>query len=112
MSLNFPEQRHCFRGVHDDIINDYEVDSLIKVGGDLIIDGGDHVTIRNDTEILTQRAPIVLSKLELLLHEQYGVQGPLKPVAFRFHAAVSPLPNQLNPSNLMLERMLNPTVSQ
>ena len=110
--IQYSEPRQCFRGVHDDILLDFEVDTLIKVASELILGGGDHITIRNDTDVLTKRVPIVLSKLDQLLHDHYGVLGPIKPVAFRFHASISPFPNQLTPRNLILERLINQTVSR
>lgn len=115
-------EQQCFRGIHDDIFVPEEVDYLIQLASTLIEEGGDHVTIRNDTEtLLTGNAATVLKKVEQLLYRHYKA-GPrsvnnksfiIKPVAFRFHAAISPLPHnphESTPANHLLERLINQTV--
>ena len=77
---------NCFRGVHDDIVSDEEIDSALRLGNNLIVDGGDHFTIHYDVSHLQQRIPTLLEKLQALLHENYHVaHNAINPVAFRVY---------------------------
>ncbi len=121
-------QQQCFRGVHDNILLPEEIDYLVQSASTLIAEGGDHVTIRSDVHnVLSNHAPDIVSKLKRLLLSYYDTDGvqrtsarnhkpiEITPVAFRFHAAISPLPHtshESGPANPMLEQLINQTVCQ
>ena len=76
----------CFRGVHDDLVSDEEIDTALRLGNNLILDGGDHFTIHYDVSHLRQRMPTLLEKLQTLLEETYHVQqDSIEPIAFRVY---------------------------
>ena len=76
----------CFRGVHDSIASDAEIDTALRLGNNLIVDGGDHFTIHYDVSHLRQRIPTLLEKLQTLLDETYHVQqDSIEPFAFRIY---------------------------
>jgi len=118
------KQQQCFRGIHDNILLPEEVDTLIQLASTLIQKGGDHVTIRTDVQnVLTSSVPVVISKLQRLIQSYYtasideekNTYKPIEisPVAFRFHAAISPLPHTVHDgdsANPMLEQLINQTV--
>lgn len=121
-------QQQCFRGVHDNILLPEEINYLVQLASTLIAEGGDHVTIRSDVHnVLTTHAPDIVSKLKRLLLSYYVTDElqrsctrnhkpiEITPVAFRFHAAISPLPHtshESGPANPMLEQLINQTVCQ
>jgi hypothetical protein len=123
-SINQQQQQQCFRGIHDNILLPEEVDTLIQLASTLIQEGGDHVTIRTDVhKVLTSSVPVVISKLQRLIQSYYTAYidedrnqyKPIEisPVAFRFHAAISPLPHTAHDgdsANPMLEQLINNTV--
>lgn len=76
----------CFRGVHDGIITESEVESLLELGELLIAEGGDHLTIYYDVKPLIENASAVLAKLESLLRYKYATPK-IKPVAFQISVA-------------------------
>ena len=82
-----PREPSCFRGIHDGIITDTEVDNLIQLGASLIKSGGDHLDIYDDTTALSSSSPSVISKLESLLRSKYFLL-PLSPVAFRINVVL------------------------
>lgn len=51
-------EQTCFRGVHDKIITQKEVDSALKMAADIISRGGDHLQIRRDTTKLEYSIPV------------------------------------------------------
>ena len=81
-------QGSCFRGVHDGIITQSEVQNVLFIAFSLIASGGDHVKIRRDVQNLLEPAPSIQKKLEDLLRQSYGVTGKIHPVAFRVSAAL------------------------
>jgi hypothetical protein len=76
----------CFRGVHDNILSDREVDDALRLGNYLILNGGDHFDVHYDVSSLERRIPSIVEKLRLLLRETYKVDS-LHPVAFRVNTA-------------------------
>ena len=72
----------CFRGVHDNIVSDTDIDNALRLGNYLILQGGDHFDIHYDTSHLEQRIPLIINKLRMLLLERYNMNG-IQPVAFR-----------------------------
>jgi hypothetical protein len=78
----------CFRGVHDGMISEQEVESALRMGNILIVNGGDHFDIHYDTSHLEHHVPSIVEKLTTLLQTTYHVihedqQFHLQPVAFR-----------------------------
>lgn len=120
------QQQQCFRGVHDNILLPEEVNTLIRLASTLIQEGGDHVTIRTDVhDVLTSSVPVVINKLQRLIQSHYTLDrdeernqyDPMEitPVAFRFHAAISPLPHAAHDTgsaNPMLDQLINQTVRE
>jgi hypothetical protein len=82
-----PQEPSCFRGIHDGIITNDEVDNLIQLGASLVQNGGDHLHIYDDTTALRTASPSVISKLESLLRTKYFLPR-LSPVAFRINAVL------------------------
>lgn len=78
--------QQCFRGVHDNIVPDLEVDNALRLGNYLILNGGDHFDVHYDISLLEERIPSTLEKLKLLLRERYNVEN-IHPVAFRVNTA-------------------------
>lgn len=76
----------CFRGIHDNIISDQEVQDSRVLGSHLIAQGGDHFDIYNDVQVLLERVPSIVAKLRNLLSTQYGVSHDIQPIAFRVNA--------------------------
>lgn len=76
----------CFRGVHDGMITDSEVESVLDLGALMISKGGDHLTIYNDVEQLIENIPTVVKKLESLLRTKYATP-PIQPVAYQISVA-------------------------
>jgi hypothetical protein len=74
--------KKCFRGVHDNVVTDVEVDNALRMGNSLIVDGGDHFDIHYEISFLEQRVPSILDKLRDILRDQYNVSG-IRPVAYR-----------------------------
>jgi hypothetical protein len=72
----------CFRGVHDNVVTDVEVDNALRMGNSLIVDGGDHFDIHYEISFLEQRIPSILDKLRDILRDQYNLNG-IRPVAYR-----------------------------
>jgi hypothetical protein len=72
----------CFRGVHDKVVTDVEVNDALRMGNSLIVDGGDHFDIHYEISFLEQRVPSILDKLRDILRDQYNVNG-IRPVAYR-----------------------------
>jgi len=77
----------CFRGVHDGIINDEEVDGVLKLSALLVKQGGDHMEIHNDVEPLIVSVPSVTEKLQSILRSDYALP-PIRPVAFRISVSL------------------------
>ena len=85
-SLMAQKLSHCFRGVHDDIISDEEIDNALRLGNNLILDGGDHFTIHYNVSHLERKIPTTMEKIQALLQETYHVnQDAVEPVAFRVY---------------------------
>ena len=82
-----PKEPSCFRGIHDGMITNTEVDGLLELGASLVQNGGDHLTIYDDATALQASSPSIVSKLETLLRTQYFLPK-LNPVAFRIHLAL------------------------
>ena len=78
----------CFRGISDGIITDNEVDAALRLASDLIANGGDHLQIRRDAQILRRYLPTVIAKIDNQFRERYGVSCRLEPVAFRIFASL------------------------
>jgi hypothetical protein len=76
------DANRCFRGVHDNLISESEVDNALRLGNSLILNGGDHFDIHYDVSHLERRVPSIVKKLRLLLQETYNVDN-IHPVAFR-----------------------------
>lgn len=74
----------CFRGVHDKVVTDVEVDNALRMGNSLIVEGGDHFDIHYEMSFLEQRIPSILDKLRDILRDQYNVNG-IRPVAYRVY---------------------------
>jgi len=106
------QQGQCFRGIHDNMINDQEVGDTLRLGSQLIQEGYDHFDIHYDkTLLLKERLPTMIETIRRLLEETYGMKAlNIQPVAFRV-SAVGPLdgsgiPFQEEQSNYLL-RILN-----
>jgi len=78
----------CFRGVHDNIITEEEVNKVLDLG-EFIIDnhGGDHMTIYEDVQLLNDHVPSIPTKLKSLLRSQYALPNEIQPVAFQINVA-------------------------
>ena len=72
----------CFRGIHDGIIANHEIRQIIQLGKYMVSQGGDHLTIYQDTSALNEIIPSVLRKLETLLQSKYATPK-ITPVAFQ-----------------------------
>jgi len=77
----------CFRGVHDGIITDEEVDSVLRLSALLVNRGGDHLEINYDVKPLLGNVPSVVQKLCSILRLNYTVP-PILPVAFRISVSL------------------------
>lgn len=112
----------CFRGIHDNLISDQEVGETLRLGAQLIQEGGDHFDIYSDDKnllLLQDRLPTLLSTIKRLLRDTYLIgreTTKLKPVAFRVNA-VGPfdgkgvaLHGSHSQSSNYLLRILNRTV--
>jgi len=77
----------CFRGVHDGIISDEEVDGVLRLSALLVKHGGDHMEIHNDVKPLIGSVPSVTEKLHSILRSDYALP-PIHPVAFRISVSL------------------------
>ena len=111
------QEDRCFRGVHDNVVSDQAVGEILRMGAQLIQEGGDHFDIHDDVSILDIHVPSVLHTIRDLLRDTYAVPGNLVPVAFRVNA-VGPMDGSgvhlhgtYGHASDFLLRLLNKTVS-
>lgn len=76
----------CFRGVHDDVLDEKDVARAVELGSSLISEGGDHFDIHDSTTLLHHRLPAIVERLSNLLVRQYNISHQTQPVAFRVNA--------------------------
>ena len=81
-------QKVCFRGVSDGVITQDEVNIALLLASNLIANGGDHLEIRRDVQVLRRYLSSVLGKVEGRFRDRHGVTCRLEPVAFRIFAAL------------------------
>lgn len=75
------EAKMCFRGVHDNIIPNKEIQATLKVAEELIKDGNDHFDVYQANK-LEEKLPGVVDKLRTLLADVYSL-SQVEPFAFR-----------------------------
>lgn len=73
----------CFRGIHDGLVSETQVNDALRMGAELIEAGGDHFDIHNDVSLLSKWIPGVVATISDLLRNDYRVATYLAPVAFR-----------------------------
>jgi len=61
----------CFRGIHDNIIQDKEIMMALMMGDALINDGGDHFDVQFDVSLLHRWIPSIVQKVRNLLDVAY-----------------------------------------
>jgi hypothetical protein len=61
----------CFRGIHDNIIQDKEIMMALMMGDALINDGGDHFDVQFDVSLLHRWTPSIVQKVRNLLDVTY-----------------------------------------
>jgi len=61
----------CFRGIHDNLIQDKEINMALMMGEALIKNGGDHFDVQFDVSILHRRIPSIVQTLRTLLDVTY-----------------------------------------
>lgn len=76
----------CFRGIHDALVPNAEVQQSISLGASLIENGGDHFDVYGNIDILRSSVPTLVDRLATLLQTEYKIPNP-QAVAFRVHAA-------------------------
>jgi len=79
--------RACFRGVHDGWIPPSDVEDAIRMGANLIYKGGDHFDIYDNVDILYERVPDLVHRVQTLMRDRYNLDQ-LKPIAFRVQVAL------------------------
>lgn len=79
----------CFRGIHDGLISDRQIQDTIRLGSQLIEEGNDHFDIHFDITILQKRLASVIKTLKTLIRDQYIQGAEMEPVAFRVSAVGS-----------------------
>jgi len=72
----------CFRGVHDGIIGDDDVENALDFAQFMVSTGYDEVAITTKTHLLEDHIPSILAKLQRLFRDVYGVSS-IQPVAFQ-----------------------------
>ena len=78
----------CFRGIHDDWLSDFDIESALEMGAALIKGGGDHFDIHENIALLDDNVPLLLEKVKYLLRREYGLHQTIVPVAFRVNIAL------------------------
>jgi len=73
----------CFRGVHDGMISQSEVQSVLLMARNLINNGSTHLDIHTNTSYLQEYVPSVIAKLKHMLSDRYKVGNTYHPTAFR-----------------------------
>ena len=68
-------ERLCFRGVHDNLIEDTELYKLLNIGMFLIENGGRYSQIYNNTDFLLENAGSVYEKIYALLTTRYNLKN-------------------------------------
>lgn len=101
----------CFRGVHDGVIPDEQVEGALALGASLIREGGDHFDVHFNASRLTDELPVVVDRLQALLSAQYGTPV-LDPVAFRISVALpmDAADVRAEKSSYLLHKNINSTV--
>jgi hypothetical protein len=61
----------CFRGIHDNLIQDKEIMTALMMGDALINDGGDHFDVQFDVSLLQRWIPSIVQKVRNLLDVTY-----------------------------------------
>jgi hypothetical protein len=61
----------CFRGIHDNLIQDKEIMMALMMGDALINDGGDHFDVHFDVSLLHRWTPSIVQKVRNLLDVTY-----------------------------------------
>ncbi len=91
---NWSKGEVCFRGVHDGLVSSMEVEEALRLGAQLIRQGGDHFDIHRDSKLLlmlNKSLPRLLVTLRSLLRDSYLLDRAskqiLQPVAFRISGA-------------------------
>ena len=96
----------CFRGVHDNLIPETEVDRMFMLGFKLKRDGADHFDIHEDLHVALNNT---LDILRELLTKRYAVDsGMLRPVAYRINIAGPMDGNGVNMNHLPAYSMNQP----
>ena len=61
----------CFRGIHDNLIENKEIHAAIRMGDALIFHGGDHFDVHHDVHVLYNMVPSIVKKTKKLLDSTY-----------------------------------------
>ncbi|CAJ1962403.1 unnamed protein product [Cylindrotheca closterium] len=85
-TINKKDDAMCFRGVHDNIVSDKEVDATLNFAKELLKDGSDHFDVYLASK-LEEKLPEVVKKLRNLLADVYSLPQEVEPFAFRILAA-------------------------
>ena len=72
----------CFRGVHDGIIGDDDVENVLDFAQFMVSTGYDEAAITTKTHLLEDHIPFIVDKLRRLFRDVYGVSS-IEPVAFQ-----------------------------